>query len=507
VIVGRGMMAKAFAAFAGRDDVVIFASGVSDSLEANPQAFHRERELLLQTRAAKPHALIVYFGTCSVHDPDRIDTPYVRHKLQMEALLKDAPDSWLVLRLPLALGPGQRSPTLGNFLHRRISNDESFEVWSGSTRYPIDVEDVVRIAARLIDDTSNWNRVIEVALRPFPVLDFVRAMERITGKTARYTLLPKGKHYEIPCPEVARLADVLQLDYSPAYLERVLRKYFAQERHPRISIVVSVLNGAGTLQRCLDSVARQTYAEKELIVIDGGSTDGTPALLRANAHALTYWVSEPDRGIYHAWNKGLERATGEWICFLGADDYFWALDTLELLAPVLAGAFPPVRVVYGQVALVNERGMEMQRVGEDWARARRRFTEVMCLPHTGLMQHRSLFEAHGAFDESFRVGADYEMLLRELRTGEALFVPGLLVAGMGYNGVSTNPAGSLRLMREFRQAQLKHGFTRPSWRWRFAFWKAHLRVWLWRSLGDRVAPYAFDALRVLSGKKPYWTRQ
>lgn len=501
------MMAKAFAAFAGRDDVVIFASGVSDSLEANPQAFHRERELLLQTRAARPHALLVYFGTCSVHDPDRVDTPYVRHKLQMEALLKDAPGSWLVLRLPLALGPGQRSPTLGNFLHRRILNDESFEVWSGSTRYPIDVEDVVRIAAQLIDDTSNWNRVIEVALRPFPVLDFVRAMERITGKTARYTLLPKGKHYDIPCPEVARLADVLQLDYSPAYLERVLRKYFAEERLPRISIVVSVLNGAGTLQRCLDSVARQTYAEKELIVIDGGSTDGTPRLLRRNAHALTYWVSEPDRGIYHAWNKGLKRATGEWICFLGADDYLLTPSVLERFAPVLARAYPSARVVYGQVALVNDQGVEMQRLGESWQGVRKRFRQIMCLPHTGLMHHRSLFSERGGFDETYRIGGDYELLLRELRDGEAFYEPNLVVAAMGHGGVSTDPSRSLTMIREFRRAQLRHGLARPGGVWLVALAKARLRVWLWRILGERMASYVFDTFRLASAKKSYWTRR
>jgi hypothetical protein len=131
----------------------------------------------------------------------------------------------------------------------------------------------------------------------------------------------------------------------------------------------------------------------------------------------------------------------------------------------------------------------------------------MCLPHTGLMHHRTLFEVHGRFDESFRVGGDYEMLLRELRTGHALFVPDLVVAGMGHGGVSSDPAGSLRLMQEFRHAQVKNGFERPGRGWLLAAGKAHLRVWLWRLLGNRIAPYAFDALRLLSGKKTYWTRQ
>jgi hypothetical protein len=506
MVVGSGMLAKAFSPFARDSRVVIFASGVSDSSETSADAFQREKDLLLQTRAAHADALLVYFSTCSVHDPDRRDTPYVRHKLELEALLASSSQPWLVLRLPLALGTGHRGRTLGCFLYDRITRNEPFEVWAGSTRYPIDVEDAFRIATRLIADRSNWNRVIEVALRAFPVLEFVRVMESITGKKADFTLIDKGEHYPLHCPEVERLAGELHLDFSEAYLERVLRKYFAAASQPRVSIVVSVLNGAGTLQEALDSVAGQTYAARELIVIDGGSTDGTQEILQRNASKLAYWVSEPDRGIYDAWNKGLARARGDWICFLGADDYLWAPDTLERLAPVLERAYPPIRLVYGEVAVVNESGGKMLRAGEDWRSARGRFRQIMCLPHTGLMHHRSLFEAHGNFDESFRIGGDYEMLLRELRTGEALFVPGLVVAGMRHGGVSSDPAGSLTMLREFRRAQRKHGL--PAGRhWLAAFAKAHLRVWLWRLLGNRVAPHVFDFLRRTSGKDPYWTRQ
>jgi hypothetical protein len=184
--------------------------------------------LLTRTRAAHPDALLVYFGTCSVHDPDRRDTPYVRHKLEMESLLARSPHPWLVLRLPLAIGPEHRSPTLANFLYQRVMRGEPFEVWARSSRYPIDVDDVLTIAKHLIHDRSNPNRIVDVALHPFPVLDFVRSMERITGKRAHYTLAQKGSHYEVNCPEVARLAKELNLDLSAGYLERVLRKYFVK---------------------------------------------------------------------------------------------------------------------------------------------------------------------------------------------------------------------------------------------------------------------------------------
>jgi glycosyltransferase involved in cell wall biosynthesis len=274
-----------------------------------------------------------------------------------------------------------------------------------------------------------------------------------------------------------------------------------------ISIVVAVRNGASTLDRCLRSIAGQSHANREIVVVDGASTDGSVDIVRRHADCIAFWSSEQDRGIYHAWNKGLARAKAEWVCFLGADDYLWAPDVLERIAPVLARAYPPVRVVYGQVAVVNAQGAEMARAGEDWNSAKQRFPQIMCLPHTGLMHHRSLFDAHGAFDESYRIGGDYEMLLRELRGGEAQFVPGLVIAGMRHGGVSNDPAGSVKLLREFRRAQCAHGIPRAGRHWMTAYVKAQLRVWLWRLLGRRVASRVFDLGRLISGKDAYWTRQ
>lgn len=227
MIVGSGMMARAFAAFGPDPRTLIFASGVSNSLEADPAAFRRERDLLERTRAAHPEALLVYFGTCSVHDPDRRDTPYVRHKLAMESLLERLGGDWMVLRLPLAIGPSHRSPTLAQFLHDRISRGEPFEVWANAIRYPIDVDDARRIAERLVADPAARNRRIEVALRPFPVSAFVRAMEAVVGKPARCSYTQRGEPYTLECPEATRLAAELGLDIGEGYLERVLGKYFA----------------------------------------------------------------------------------------------------------------------------------------------------------------------------------------------------------------------------------------------------------------------------------------
>ena len=118
---------------------------------------------------------------------------------------------------------------------------------------------------------------------------------------------------------------------------------------PSISVIVAVYNGIDTLQQCIDSVAQQSYPAKELIVIDGDSKDGTVELLKANQEKINYWVSEPDSGVYNAWNKGLAQANDDWICFLGADDYFWDNQVLDKLGKALTDIPVKVRLAYAQV--------------------------------------------------------------------------------------------------------------------------------------------------------------
>ncbi len=138
---------------------------------------------------------------------------------------------------------------------------------------------------------------------------------------------------------------------------------------PLITIIIAVFNGAKTLQQCIDSVAQQTYPNKELIVIDGGSGDGTLDLLKENQEHISYWISEPDQGIYNAWNKGLAQTNGDWICFLGADDYFWDPLVLDKMVRQLALTSPDIRVVYGQVMLLSSDGVSLHTIGEPWGKA------------------------------------------------------------------------------------------------------------------------------------------
>ena len=277
------------------------------------------------------------------------------------------------------------------------------------------------------------------------------------------------------------------------------------EAEALISVVVAVFNGVETLKRCIDSVSRQTYKNSELIVIDGGSVDGTRDLIERNSQHIAYWESERDRGIYHAWNKALLHVKGEWVCFLGADDYLWDREALGRIASRLSVIGTSVRVVYGQVNLVNGNGDVLGTFGKRWCDLRSSFLAGEALNiHQATFHHRSLFERHGRFDESFRIAGDYELLLRELRNNEALYVP-CVVTAMQHGGISSNPSSKAATIREIIRARGMHGLA-LSLNLVAAWLRANIHAVLYRVSGQRVSSVAADIYRLLTGKRRLWTK-
>lgn len=275
---------------------------------------------------------------------------------------------------------------------------------------------------------------------------------------------------------------------------------------PLITVIVAVLNGDKMIQQCIESVANQTYLNVELIVIDGGSTDRTVAILESNQDKLTYWVSEEDTGVSNAWNKGLRKSKGEWVLFLGADDYLLSNDSLEKIVTRLGMIQKEVRLVYSRVMLIGGDEKAIFPVGEPWDRAKNSFRKGLCLPHQGVMHRRSLFEKNGKFDESFRIGGDYELMLRELLTSDAVFIPDIIAAGMRQGGLSSNPSSSITAMLDIRRAQKMHTQYIPNWFWLKAMLRIYIRLLLWNTVGERAARKVVDLGRRISGLPPYWTR-
>jgi glycosyltransferase involved in cell wall biosynthesis len=217
---------------------------------------------------------------------------------------------------------------------------------------------------------------------------------------------------------------------------------------PKISIVVAVLNGEKYLDRCLLSVITQVWSNKELIVIDGGSTDRSLEIINARSSEINYWESSTDGGIYQAWTKALKHLDGDWICFLGSDDYFFSNDVLNRLTPSLKLATDrDIRLVYGRIASIKKNGEIISYLGEPWDKHTSLKNHEMP-PHPGMMHHKNIFKEHGCFNESFQIAADYELLLRELKVREGYFVSNLTVAAVQYGGISSNIKHLKRLILE-----------------------------------------------------------
>ena len=253
-----------------------------------------------------------------------------------------------------------------------------------------------------------------------------------------------------------------------------------KDGNPLFTIIVAVLNGKESLERCIENVNSQTYPNKELIIIDGGSIDGTVDILKKNDDKITYWESKADKGIYHAWNKALKYVRGEWICFLGADDYFYSIQILENMVPYLNRATASgVKLVYGQVVQVNEARQPVRILGKPWEKIswQIRYGMPLHLPHPGMMHHRSLFREHGRFDQTFKIAGDYEFLLRELKNNKkkAMYT-GFKTMGCQIGGLSN--ANQLATLKEARKARLKNELPGFSWFWMAVYIRAVIRKYL-----------------------------
>lgn len=230
MIIGSGMLARAFAGtFSDRKDVCIYAAGVSNSCCADVHEFNRERLRLAEAlhRAANLDAF-VYFGTCSVADPEARNTPYVQHKLAMEKMVCVYP-RYLILRLPQVAGKTPNPHTLLNFLYARISRGESFNLWRTAKRNIIDVADVARIAQLIIADGSLRNMTINIAnVVNYSMFDIVKAIETVVGKKAVYKVVERGSEYFIDTRAILPLLGKAGVEFGDGYLEKTIDKYYGK---------------------------------------------------------------------------------------------------------------------------------------------------------------------------------------------------------------------------------------------------------------------------------------
>jgi len=181
----------------------------------------------------------------------------------------------------------------------------------------------------------------------------------------------------------------------------------------KISIITATFNSEKTIERTIKSCIAQSYEHIEYIVVDGASKDRTLDIIRSYERHITKLISEPDTGIYNALNKGIKLATGDVIGFLHSDDEFYSDDVLKTVADAFLSN--NVDSIYGNgvyVASINP-----DRVIRNWQSKEFNYNDLKngWMPmHPTFFVKRKIYEANGLFDESYRIAADYDLVLRFL---------------------------------------------------------------------------------------------
>ncbi len=200
----------------------------------------------------------------------------------------------------------------------------------------------------------------------------------------------------------------------------------------KVTVITVTRNDAENLRKTIDSVLAQSYENREYIVIDGGSTDGTCELLGRYDHGIDVWLSEPDEGIFHAMNKGAERAIGEWILFLNSGDLFF---NNRVLCDCFSEPIPAnIDAVYGNtVYAYGEKGYREYRQ----ASALHQFWKGLMTCHQSFFVRRKALE-RGKFDLRYKVAADFHSLYSLYMNGGLFFHIPVYVSLVDTTGISNN---------------------------------------------------------------------
>ncbi|MFM7726314.1 MAG: NAD-dependent epimerase/dehydratase family protein [Flavobacteriales bacterium] len=227
MIVGRGLIATAFENAHLPSDALIFASGVSNSKETDPNQFQRELDLLIKTILENTDKRFVYFSTASVLDAEMAGEPYVIHKLQCESIIQMECERHLILRVTNVVGNTGNPHTVFKFFVDHIRSETSFELWTRACRNLVDIDDVVRIVLALLSGDVRAQTFLLANPTNHAVLELVQRLEHRMNKRAHYTEVNRGScmHYDLT--ETRAFYEANHFSFPEDYLEKLIDRYLS----------------------------------------------------------------------------------------------------------------------------------------------------------------------------------------------------------------------------------------------------------------------------------------
>lgn len=209
--------------------------------------------------------------------------------------------------------------------------------------------------------------------------------------------------------------------------------------HPRISIITVVYNDLPNIEKTILSVINQTYSNIEYIIIDGGSNDGTTDVIKKYEKHLYYWCTEADKGIYNAMNKGVKKATGDWIAFINSGDYYYNNEVFDLIFS--SDSIKEADVIYGNMilkylfALFLSQPLELSL-----------FNQLFPFSHPASLVKSSIIKKY-QFNEEYKLAADYDFFYKlYCKKYKFIYLPIIISVFEAENGASSS--NNLRTFRE-----------------------------------------------------------
>jgi glycosyltransferase involved in cell wall biosynthesis len=239
----------------------------------------------------------------------------------------------------------------------------------------------------------------------------------------------------------------------------------------KISIITVCYNSAKTIERTFQSVRKQTYSNIEYIVIDGNSIDNTLKIIENYKDIITKVISEPDKGLYDAMNKGIKLATGDIVGILNSDDIFYSNKTLEEVA--FFHKKKSVQASVGNIIQLNEAGKIVRKYSaKNWKPDKLRIGFMPA--HPAIFFNKELFEKFGYYYLDFTIGADYELITRFFLKHKIswkfsnITTTSMLIGGLSSSGIGSYMLISKEISKALKRNDIIFSETKVKLR---AFWK------------------------------------
>lgn len=239
----------------------------------------------------------------------------------------------------------------------------------------------------------------------------------------------------------------------------------------KITLITICYNSAATLEKTILSVMEQSYNNIEYIIIDGNSNDETLDVIKKYEDNITKWISEPDKGLYDAMNKGISLATGDLIGVLNSDDTFYSTTVIEEIANFHKKN--DIEASVGNIIQHNEEGKIVRLYSSKYWNPEKLKIGFMP-PHPSVFLRATLFSTYGNYDLGFKIGADYELIIRFfLKNSISWKYSGITTTAMLVGGLSSSGSASYKLItQEIQKALLMNGITFSPIKIQFRFiWK------------------------------------